>query len=283
MGGSQTRNFRMFRNLCGENALRNVVIVTNMWGDVDPEVGEAREAELMREEIFFKPVLEQGARMARNENTTLSAEAIIRLLVENQPLPLQIQTELVDEHKDITETSAGQELNRELDGQIRKHHEEIRVITEEMEQAVKEKDEETRNELESEKKRMHEEIWKIEDDAKRLASEYKREKNEFQTRLAEMERERQGRYRGANYSQQAYRWGGDYFRSSPSTSYRSTSGFTPTTQETLTNAPGRSGRSTSSRDSRDRPSRTSVARSFMRNLYETGGFGSLSSSSTYNR
>ena len=164
MGGSQTRNFRMFRNFCGENASRNAAIVTNMWGDV---IGDAHEAKRMREENFSKPVPEQGARMARNENTGLSAEAVIRLLVENQSLPLQIQTELVDEHKDITKTSAGQELNRESDGQIRKHHEEIRIITEEMEQAVKEKDEETRNELESEKKRMHEEIWKIEDDAKR--------------------------------------------------------------------------------------------------------------------
>ena len=168
-----------------------MVIVTYTWGDVDLEIGAAREAELMREEIFFKPVLEQGAWMARNENTTLSAEAVIRLsLVENQPLPLQVQAELVDEHKVITETSAGQELNRELDGQIRKHHEEIRVITGEMEQAAKEKDEEIRNELESKKKRMREEISKIEDDAKRLPSDYKREKNEFQTRLAEMERER---------------------------------------------------------------------------------------------
>lgn len=279
MGGSQTRNFRMFRNLCGENALQNVVVVTNMWGDVDPEIGDAREAELMREDAFFKPVLDQGARMARHENTVLSAEAIIRLLVENHPLPLQIQTELVDEQKDIVETSAGQELNRELTGQIRKHEEEIRVITEEMEQAVKEKDEETRNELEAEKKRMHEEIWKFEGDAKRLASDYRREKSEFQARLAEMERERRGGYRGTNYPQHTSRWGGNHFRSPPSSSYPSASGFTPATQEPLTNAPGRSGRTPSSRDSRDKPSRTSAARAFMRNLYETGGFGSLSSSS----
>ena len=156
----------------------------------------------------------------------------------------------------------------------------MRIIPEEMERAVMEKDEETMNQLESEKRRMHEEISRIEDDAKRLASDYKRGGSEFQARLAEIEKEARG-YRGANHPQHASRWGGNYLRSSSSTSYHSTSGFTPITQGPLTNTPGRSGRSPSSRNSRDRPSRTSVARSFMRNLYETGRFRSLSSSSTY--
>jgi len=46
----------MFRELCGDSTLKNVILVTNMWGDVSGSVGEARERELARE--FFKPVLE---------------------------------------------------------------------------------------------------------------------------------------------------------------------------------------------------------------------------------
>jgi len=179
----------MFRKLCGDSTLQNVVIVTNMWGEVDPEVGDAREAELIREDIFFKPVLDKGAQMARHTNTTPSAEDIIRLVLNNHPLPLRIQTELVTEHKDISETGAGEELNRELAAQIKKHKEDMRVLKEEMQQAIRDKDEETRRELEIETKRMQKEIARFENDAKRLESDYKSEKERLETRLTTMEEE----------------------------------------------------------------------------------------------
>ena len=46
VGGIAKRNFNMFRKLCGDETLRNVVIVTNMWGEVSPAQGAAREREL---------------------------------------------------------------------------------------------------------------------------------------------------------------------------------------------------------------------------------------------
>jgi len=187
MGGISTRNFNMFRKLCGDSTLQNVVIVTNMWGEVDPRVGDSREAELMREDIFFKPVLDKGARMARHANNLPSAEAIIRLVLDNHPLPLRIQEELVNEHKDISETGAGEELNREFKAQIKKHREEMQVLKEEMEQAMRDKDEETRRELEIETRRMQKEIARFENDAKRLESDYKSEKEKLEARLTQME------------------------------------------------------------------------------------------------
>ena len=172
----------MFRKLCGETTLRNVVIVTNMWGEVNPQLGDAREAELKGEDVFFKPVLDKGARMARHDNTGPSAEKIIGLLLENHPLPLRIQEELVDEQKDISETSAGEELNRELVAQIKKHQQEMDELREKMEQAMDEKDEETRKELEAETEKMQEEIKRLEHDATRLKSDYSKEKAKFQMR-----------------------------------------------------------------------------------------------------
>ena len=265
MGGALTKNFRMFRNLCGERALRNVVIVTNMWGGVEPEVGEAREAELKTDDIFFKPALERGAKMARHENTVPSAEAIIRLLINNHPSPLLIQKELVDERKDIAETSAGEELNRELNAQIKVHQEEMRTLTEEMEQATKDKDEETRNELEIETKRMREEVERFEEETRRLASNYLREKSEFQARLAEVERARGEGYRGTEHPQYVSHKGGHDVQFPPPTSYRSTMGFNPAAEERLTSAPGRFG-NTFSRDSLGKS--MSVAKNHIRNLYE---------------
>ena len=162
----------MFRKLCGDTTLQNVVIVTNMWGEVSPWVGDAREAELMEDDIFFKPILDRGGQMTRHNNTIASAENIIRLVLDNRPLPLRIQVELVDERKDISETSAGEELDRELNAQIMKHQEEMYVLEEEMEQAMKEKDEETRRELEIETKRMQKEIERLRNDADRFAPEH---------------------------------------------------------------------------------------------------------------
>jgi len=179
----------MFRKLCGDSTLQNVVIVTNMWGEVDPQVGDAREAELMREDIFFKPVLDKDAQMARHANTVPSAEAIIRLVLNNHPLPLRIQEELVNEHKDISETGAGEELDRELKAQIKKHKEEMLALKEEMRQAVKDKDEETRRELEIETRKMQKEIARFENDTKRLASDYKDEKERLEARVTQMEAE----------------------------------------------------------------------------------------------
>src|SRR5258708_39114952 len=99
MGGVAMKNFRMFRKLCGEDAFKNVVIVTNRWKGLDPGVGEVRQDELATKDQYFKPVLDQGARMARHDNTVPSAERIIRLILNNHPLPLHIQEELVDEVK----------------------------------------------------------------------------------------------------------------------------------------------------------------------------------------
>ncbi|KAJ3498496.1 hypothetical protein NLJ89_g10213 [Agrocybe chaxingu] len=48
MGGISTRNFKMFHELCGDSTLKNVVILTNMWGEVSREVGEARDTDILQ-------------------------------------------------------------------------------------------------------------------------------------------------------------------------------------------------------------------------------------------
>jgi hypothetical protein len=189
MSGIARKNFSMFRKLCGDDALKNIVIVTNMWGEVDPEIGNSREGELVRKDIFFKPVLEKGARIARHENTVASAENIIRLVLDNHPLPLRIQEELVTEHKDISETGAGEELDREINAQIKKHREEVRILKDEMEQAMRDHDEETRKELELETQRMQREIERFQNDSERLESDYKKEKERLEARMEQMELE----------------------------------------------------------------------------------------------
>lgn len=66
VGGSARRDFRMFQELCGEEAYPNVIIATNMWGAVTAEDGDARERELATKQIFFKPILDKHATMLRH-------------------------------------------------------------------------------------------------------------------------------------------------------------------------------------------------------------------------
>ncbi|KAF9496552.1 hypothetical protein BDN71DRAFT_1366413, partial [Pleurotus eryngii] len=132
MGGTSTSNFKMFRGLCGDTALQNVVIVTNMWSEVPFDVGEAREEQLKSRDIFFKPALDKGAQIWRHDNTSTSARAIIHGIVFKDPLALCIQRELVDEQKDIAETAAGAELVRGLREQAMRHQAERRRLQDEL-------------------------------------------------------------------------------------------------------------------------------------------------------
>lgn len=187
MTGISRRNFSMFRKLCGDETLNNVVIVTNMWGEVTAERGAAREHELRTDDILFKPVLDKGALMLRHDATTGSAHAILRHLVDNRPQVLRIQRELVDEGKDITQTAAGEELNRELAIMQQKHMEQLAEIQQEMEEALAARDLESKEELEKVRKDLLRNVEKIENDRERLSKEFADEKARADAKVKEIQ------------------------------------------------------------------------------------------------
>jgi energy-coupling factor transporter ATP-binding protein EcfA2 len=187
VGGIAKRNFNMFRKLCGDESLKNVVLVTNMWGQVDPEIGNAREEQLRTDELLFKPVFDKGAMMMRHDNTVESAEAILRHLVNKRPRALRIQRELVDEGKDIMDTSAGVELDRELAEMAKKHKEELAEVMNDMEEALATKDMETKKELEEVRESLLKNIQNIENDRERLSKEYERDRQQAEEKLRTME------------------------------------------------------------------------------------------------
>ncbi|KAF8896196.1 hypothetical protein BD779DRAFT_1466201 [Infundibulicybe gibba] len=188
MGGVSTRNLKMFRRLCGENTLRNVAIVTNMWGQVDRAQGDARECELASNENFFKPVLDKGARLHRHDNGLASGHGILRYLLGNHPQPLRIQQELVDEGKSISQTDAGMELEKELKEQARMHEEKMRILHEETQAEIRRQEEERRKIVEAEVRKVREEQARMEAEARRYAEERARIQREIRA-AARAERE----------------------------------------------------------------------------------------------
>ncbi|KAF8627054.1 hypothetical protein AX17_006394 [Amanita inopinata Kibby_2008] len=184
MGGISTRNFRMFRALCGESSLKSVIIVTNMWGEVSPDVGEAREAELSSQDIFLKPALDKGARLMRHNNTRDSAWQILERFLGNRPVVLRIQREIEDEKKDVSATAAGIQINAELKEQEEKHRQEVLEAQSKVQETIRAQQEKARQEREAENARREAELERAriqaEEAAKRLKEEAERVRREMQ-------------------------------------------------------------------------------------------------------
>jgi hypothetical protein len=141
--------------MCGDQALQNVVIVTNKWGIVTPEIGSAREQELA--DHFYKPALDRGAVLLRHDDTIESAHVIIKGILGKEQVTLQIQEEIADQRKRIEETAAGKELLGELNQQVDKRLRQLRELQEMLNQSGSDNDE-SRLELQQEVLRLREEL-----------------------------------------------------------------------------------------------------------------------------
>jgi len=178
MAGALKRSFDLFRKLCGDDALKNVVIVTTMWSKVTSEEGNARQRELENDSRFFKPALDRNAAITRYDNTRASAHDILRMFLRNHPIPLTIQRELVDYRKHFLETEAAQEVNRGLQSLVQKHTAELKSLKAEMEEAKRTKDLKAVRELQEEHRKANALLIKIRTVSRNLAPDYHRQQLE---------------------------------------------------------------------------------------------------------
>ncbi|KAK3988227.1 P-loop containing nucleoside triphosphate hydrolase protein [Cladorrhinum sp. PSN332] len=119
MTGSSKRYLNILEKLVGENAMKNVIMVTTMWyllmphGDVGRGDGLRREQELTDE--FWRPLIDRGAWVARFEGTHESAMQIVSQLASKQPVVLDHQRQIVEDELDLKGTGAGKSLEEELE------------------------------------------------------------------------------------------------------------------------------------------------------------------------
>ena len=172
-----------------------------MWNQDPQDINEAREKELSSK--FFKPALDKGAQMVRHQNTTQSAHDIVRRIMNNHPVALQIQRELVDEHKDIIDTAAGESINQELKELVRRHQAELKELLGEMMEALRAKDEEMKQELEKVKRDLQEKIKETEKAVERMVTNYAAEKERTEAKMKEMEQEAK---RARERAEAEYNW-----------------------------------------------------------------------------
>ncbi len=148
--GSALKNLQMFKALCGEASLPNVVLVTTMWNMLGQSAdsydsGVRRENELKTNDHFWGLMEKRGSRIVRHDGDAESALSIVSLLVDKKKRcpPLDIQRQMVDEGKPLDETAAGQVVQKELLEALKGRQREIADYQQSMEDALKEKDLET--------------------------------------------------------------------------------------------------------------------------------------------
>jgi hypothetical protein len=141
MGTISRRNFELFRQLCGEGTLKNVIIVTNMWDKVTEQEGAGRESELKTNKKYFAPAIQAGAQMTRHHGDMESATTILRLIVDNVSLPLQNREEVVENGINIRETAAGKVPYEDFLAKHAQQQKELIELKEEMRASEKEREE----------------------------------------------------------------------------------------------------------------------------------------------
>lgn len=117
----------MFKRLCGERNLENVVLLTTMWSELkDEAVGLARERELRRD--FWNEMESKGSTIRHFDGTRAMAEAFICRLMRKRNIVLDIQEELVDQEKRLEDTKAGRLIVPRLDRTIDEAGEKIDIL-----------------------------------------------------------------------------------------------------------------------------------------------------------
>ncbi|KAG9845925.1 hypothetical protein KCU98_g6587, partial [Aureobasidium melanogenum] len=139
MTGSAYKNLRMFHKLCGDESLQTVVLGTTMWANVDEGLGENRFQKLQNTPEFWGNMMAKGSRVFRHDDSRTSAMKLIGyILDQGKTTVLQIQRQMIDEGKSLNETSAGEELERELLQQRELFERRLREAQEELNEAIQE-------------------------------------------------------------------------------------------------------------------------------------------------
>ena len=193
MYGSTLRNLKMFRELCGESPLKNVILVTTGWGTAAKsghlQKATDNERQLRTETQFWANMIKRGSDVKKFEDSRESAMDIIFSLVDKPPVVLQIQEELVDKNKNLADTAAGHVVNEELKKVEAAYRAELDALAQQMTEAQAKNDKELQEVLEESKR----EISKMKADARRaqddLHYENRNQQRRMDQRIEDLQRE----------------------------------------------------------------------------------------------
>jgi hypothetical protein len=117
MTGTAVKNLQLLEDICGNENLKNVLLVTTFWDLVPTKVGERREEELANN--FWKPLVDLGSRMYRYRYKS-SGEELMWDIMNHQSniIELQLQVQLSQAERTLLDTMAGRRLQEGLNHQL---------------------------------------------------------------------------------------------------------------------------------------------------------------------
>lgn len=164
MSGAPHRNLRMFAQLCGDQGVKKVILVTTMWDKVKIWTGAQREHDLRLN--YWRGMMDKGASVARFRNTQQTAWKIIDIIVQESTAEvLLLQEELVDLKLRLNETKAGIMLYSNLQELLLEQQRTIQLIAQ---QARGESDPALVSKLAADHNRIEKEFQKTFSEMKRL-------------------------------------------------------------------------------------------------------------------
>ena len=111
MAATSVRHLRTFEELCGKDALQNVILATTMWDEIDEATGKMEEEKMKTK--YWNKMLERRSTTGRFLGTYESALQLLQPVIDAANFKrssLLLQHEMVDMGKQLTETSAGRRL-----------------------------------------------------------------------------------------------------------------------------------------------------------------------------
>ncbi len=135
--GSAQGILSIFRQLVGDHALGNVVLVTTQWSrltEKDTQAALAREQQLRGQ--YWRDMLDKNSMTMRFEDSKASAESIIALLIGRNHVVLQLQKELVEQRKALGKTNAGLLLQPKVERELKADKEEVKRLKSELQGVV---------------------------------------------------------------------------------------------------------------------------------------------------
>jgi len=198
MYGSSLRNLKMFKDLVGPDPLSNVILATTRWGmaeKVDQKRAMERERELRTSEDFWAPMLERGSRLARFEDSRDSGLQLIMSLIEQNPVVLQIQKELVEDGKNLIDTAAGNTVNEETKRLEEKYKAEIAQIQKEMDEALAARDKDVQEALQTSEKHFQRKLDRVREQQDMLRYEQRNEARRRESEYDQLQAEYQKRFK----------------------------------------------------------------------------------------
>ncbi|KAH7357642.1 P-loop containing nucleoside triphosphate hydrolase protein [Pyrenochaeta sp. MPI-SDFR-AT-0127] len=150
VGGSGIKNIKMFQKLCGDESLASVILATTMWDLAIEQAAVDREAQLKRDPMLWKRMIDHGSQVIRHDEQKASAEKIIKCLIASKrPVTLDIQREMVDQQLELLQTGAGSELASAVEKLIQHYEKKLKELENDLKEAWDKRDQERRDLLEA--------------------------------------------------------------------------------------------------------------------------------------